>query len=140
VTPEALCPKSRFFDRARRAIEGRGGTVEKLVGDAVMAVFGVPQAHEDDALRAAGAAVDIRDALGALRDELDLDVDARVGSTPARSSPAIPPTATASQRVTSSTSPRASNRPPRRERSCSARAPTAESRGPSTPTNSTRSS
>ncbi|MGZ4354932.1 MAG: adenylate/guanylate cyclase domain-containing protein, partial [Gaiellaceae bacterium] len=45
-----------YFDEMRAAIERHGGTVEKFIGDAVMAVFGVPTAHEDDALRALRAA------------------------------------------------------------------------------------
>jgi tetratricopeptide (TPR) repeat protein len=47
-------------------VESHGGTVEKFIGDAVMAVFGIPASHEDDALRACRAAVEMRDALPAL--------------------------------------------------------------------------
>src|SRR5205823_9749384 len=54
---------ARYFDRMRQIVERHGGTVEKFIGDAVMAVFGVPQAHEDDALRAVRAAAEMRDAL-----------------------------------------------------------------------------
>ena len=56
----------RYFDRMRGIVERHGGTVEKFIGDAVMAVFGVPLAHEDDALRACRAAVEMRDALPTL--------------------------------------------------------------------------
>jgi class 3 adenylate cyclase len=42
---------SGYFDLARTVVQRHGGTVEKFIGDAVMAVFGVPAAHEDDALR-----------------------------------------------------------------------------------------
>ena len=76
---EALDPESlrhvmeRYFDAMRAAIERHGGTVEKFIGDAVMAVFGVPQVHEDDALRAVRAAADMREALAALNEELDRD-------------------------------------------------------------------
>jgi DNA-binding SARP family transcriptional activator len=59
----------RYFATARAPIDRHGGTVEKFIGDAVMAVFGVPELHEDDALRAVRAAVEIRAALHEL-DEL----------------------------------------------------------------------
>ena len=46
---------SRYFELARQVIERYGGTVEKFIGDAVMAVWGVPTTHEDDAERAVRA-------------------------------------------------------------------------------------
>jgi class 3 adenylate cyclase/predicted ATPase len=52
-----------YFARMKGIIEAHGGSVEKFIGDAVMAVFGVPVTHEDDALRACRAAVEMRDAL-----------------------------------------------------------------------------
>jgi class 3 adenylate cyclase/tetratricopeptide (TPR) repeat protein len=62
--PEALrALLARYFERMREIVERHGGSVEKFVGDAVMAVFGVPVVHEDDALRACRAAVEMRDAL-----------------------------------------------------------------------------
>ena len=62
--PEALrALLARYFERMKGIIESHGGTVEKFIGDAVMAVFGVPRVHEDDALRACRAAVEMRDAL-----------------------------------------------------------------------------
>jgi predicted ATPase/class 3 adenylate cyclase len=64
---------ARWHESMRSALERHGGTVEKFVGDAVMAVFGLPVAHEDDALRAARSAVDMRVALGAINDELQRD-------------------------------------------------------------------
>ena len=54
---------ARYFERMKAIVERHGGTVEKFIGDAVMAVFGVPVLHEDDALRAVRAAVEMRDAL-----------------------------------------------------------------------------
>src|SRR5213080_2276029 len=57
---------ARYFERMRAIVESHGGTVEKFIGDAVMAVFGVPLLHEDDALRAVRAAAGMRDALPAL--------------------------------------------------------------------------
>ncbi|HUJ92214.1 MAG TPA: adenylate/guanylate cyclase domain-containing protein, partial [Gaiellaceae bacterium] len=55
-----------WFDAMREPLERHGGTVEKFIGDAVMAVFGVPQAHEDDALRAVRAALEMREAVAAM--------------------------------------------------------------------------
>jgi class 3 adenylate cyclase/tetratricopeptide (TPR) repeat protein len=65
----------RYFERMKAIVESHGGTVEKFIGDAVMAVFGIPQVHEDDALRACRAAIEMRDALP------DLHVQARIGVT-----------------------------------------------------------
>ncbi len=72
--PEALrAVLARYFERMKGILESHGGTVEKFIGDAVMAVFGVPQVHEDDALRACRAAVEMRDALP------ELGLQARIG-------------------------------------------------------------
>jgi class 3 adenylate cyclase len=50
--PEALqALLARYFERMKAIVESHGGTVEKIIGDAVMAVFGAPVAHEDDALQ-----------------------------------------------------------------------------------------
>jgi class 3 adenylate cyclase/tetratricopeptide (TPR) repeat protein len=62
---------SRYFDEMRAALEAHGGTIEKYIGDAIMAVFGLPKLHEDDALRAVRAAAEMRDRLAALNAELD---------------------------------------------------------------------
>ena len=62
--PEALrALLARYFERMKTILESHGGTVEKFIGDAVMAVFGIPAAHEDDALRACRATIEMRDAL-----------------------------------------------------------------------------
>src|SRR5881409_1479759 len=62
-----------FFDGVSRCIETHGGTVEKFAGDAVMAAFGIPLAHEDDAERAVRAGLGILDLVG------ELGLQARVG-------------------------------------------------------------
>jgi class 3 adenylate cyclase/tetratricopeptide (TPR) repeat protein len=64
---------ARYFDEARHVIEHHGGTVEKFIGDAVMAVFGVPRLHEDDALRAIRTARDLTTRVEALNRELERD-------------------------------------------------------------------
>jgi class 3 adenylate cyclase len=72
--PEALRGVlARYFERMKATLERHGGTVEKFIGDAVMAVFGVPVLHEDDAVRALRAAAEMRDALPGL------GVQARIG-------------------------------------------------------------
>ena len=74
VDPEALQGVlARYFERMKGIVESHGGTVDKFIGDAVMAVFGVPVAHEDDALRACRAAVEMRDALP------ELGMEGRIG-------------------------------------------------------------
>ncbi|MDQ2910091.1 MAG: AAA family ATPase, partial [Actinomycetota bacterium] len=72
--PEALrALLARYFDRMRGVVERHGGSVEKFVGDAVMAVFGVPAVHEDDALRACRAAMEMREAFP------ELGIEGRIG-------------------------------------------------------------
>jgi class 3 adenylate cyclase len=71
VDPETLrWAMERWFDRMRDVVERHGGTVENYIGDGIMAVFGIPVAHEDDALRAVRAAEEMRDAVSGLREEL----------------------------------------------------------------------
>jgi class 3 adenylate cyclase/tetratricopeptide (TPR) repeat protein len=60
----------RYFTLAREVLERHGGKVEKFIGDAVMAVFGIPAVHEDDALRAARAAHELREELRGLNADL----------------------------------------------------------------------
>jgi len=64
---------TRYFDEMRDAVEAHGGVVEKFIGDAVMAVFGIPRLHEDDALRAVRAAAEMRERLQVLNLELQRD-------------------------------------------------------------------
>jgi len=70
----------QYFDDVQAALERHGGTVEKFIGDAVMAVFGVPVVHEDDALRAVRAAAEISGALGTLNDELEREHGIRLST------------------------------------------------------------
>src|SRR5438034_1535827 len=71
---------SRYFDICRRLIELYGGTIEKFIGDAVMAVWGTPTATEDDAERAVRAALDLVAAVSALGDEVGApELQARAG-------------------------------------------------------------
>ncbi len=73
----------RYFETMQSVVERHGGTVEKFIGDAVMAVFGVPVVHEDDALRAVRAAAEMRASLATLNDDLErswgVRLDGRIG-------------------------------------------------------------
>ena len=74
LDPEVMrAVMSRYFDSVRTIVERHGGTVKKFVGDAAMAAFGIPQQHEDDALRAVRAAVELRQAINALNGDLQRD-------------------------------------------------------------------
>ena len=70
---------SRYFDTARRLVERYGGSVEKFIGDAVMAVWGTPTANEDDAERAVRTALDLVAAVAGLADELGVELRLRAG-------------------------------------------------------------
>jgi class 3 adenylate cyclase/tetratricopeptide (TPR) repeat protein len=72
LDPESLRRvMAQYFEAARACFEGHGASVEKFIGDAVMAVFGVPAVHEDDALRAVSAAAELRAAITELNQELE---------------------------------------------------------------------
>src|SRR3954447_9661234 len=72
IDPEALqLVMSRFVAEMRQIIVRHGGTIEKLIGDAIMVLFGVPVIHEDDAPRAARCALDMQAALETLNDEIE---------------------------------------------------------------------
>lgn len=70
---------TRYFDAASDAVLRHGGAVEKFIGDAVMAVWGTPVAHEDDAERAVRSALEIVDRVRGLGVALGLDLAARAG-------------------------------------------------------------
>src|SRR6266566_4215672 len=74
VDPEALQGLlASYFERMKAIVEAHGGAVEKFIGDAVMAVFGIPTLHEDDALRAVRAALEMRERLEQLNRDLQRD-------------------------------------------------------------------
>jgi class 3 adenylate cyclase/tetratricopeptide (TPR) repeat protein len=84
MDPESLrAVLTRYFELMRDAIEGHGGVVEKFIGDAVMAIFGEPTVHEDDALRACRAAVDVNSRLAeaapGIRADLGVAIEWRMG-------------------------------------------------------------
>src|SRR3954470_2683832 len=83
---ERLDPESlrrvmwRYFDAMQGTLERSGGTVEKFIGDAIVAVFGVPAVHEDDALRAVRAALGMSEALERLNVELAREYGVRIAT------------------------------------------------------------
>ena len=84
LDPESLrAVIGRYFEEMSAVVERHGGKVEKFIGDAVMAVFGIPVVREDDALRAVRAAVEMRDALTTLNAELErehgVSIQVRIG-------------------------------------------------------------
>ena len=79
LDPESLREVlSRYFDGMRAALEEHGGVIEKYIGDAVMAVFGLPRVHEDDALRAVRAALEMQATLERLNDEFEQEYGVRL--------------------------------------------------------------
>src|SRR4029453_13808549 len=92
LDPEVLrgMPKASF-DVVGTVVERHGGTVEKFIGDAAMAAFGIPELHEDDALRAVRAASELHEALGELQSQQGVDLELRIGVNPGGGPPAAPP-------------------------------------------------
>ena len=70
---------NRYFEVIRETVERYGGTVQKFAGDAILAVFGVPQLHEDDALRAVRAAWEIRELIPGVASEVGVTLQFRTG-------------------------------------------------------------
>ena len=80
LDPESLRRiMNRYYSEMRAALERHGGTVEKFIGDAVVAVFGVPVTHEDDAIRAVRAAVEMRVGVDRFNDELEQRWGVQIG-------------------------------------------------------------
>ena len=80
----------RYYDHARQVVSDHGGTLEKFIGDAVVVVFGLPQAHGDDAERAVAAALALREAVDkdtVLRDQVTLRIGINTGEVVATSDP-----------------------------------------------------
>jgi class 3 adenylate cyclase/tetratricopeptide (TPR) repeat protein len=72
LDPESLREvQTRYFDAMQTVFESHGGTIEKIIGDAIVAVFGIPTRREDDALRAVQAAAETQRVLAVLNDQLD---------------------------------------------------------------------
>src|SRR5687767_3932746 len=70
-----------YHERVRSELERHGGTVEKFIGDAVMALFGAPTAHEDDPERAVRAAFAIRDSIAEVNEREGRELHVRIGIT-----------------------------------------------------------
>jgi DNA-binding SARP family transcriptional activator len=80
IDPETLHHAlERYFDLAATVLAEHGGTVQRFTGDAVVAAFGVPVAHEDDPFRAARAALELREAIPGLNDDLECTFGLRLG-------------------------------------------------------------
>jgi class 3 adenylate cyclase/tetratricopeptide (TPR) repeat protein len=80
LDPEALNHVlGSYFEAISATIERHGGTVQKFAGDAVLAVFGIPRVHEDDALRAVRAAVEIGERLSSVADKVGVALRFRTG-------------------------------------------------------------
>src|SRR5439155_3767758 len=74
LDPESLRRlMARYFPEMPTMLHRHGGNTEKFIGDAVMAVFGIPRLHEDDAVRAVRAAAEMRERLRTLNEELERD-------------------------------------------------------------------
>jgi class 3 adenylate cyclase len=79
LDPESLREViTRYYDRAAEVLTRHGGTVAKFIGDAVMAVYGIPSLHEDDALRAVRGASELGGALAELNAELQATLGVRL--------------------------------------------------------------